>query len=189
MSIETLIKEIVFVNGIADKELSIPFTIYKAKYRRNEILTRYGQIENKGYFLTKGIIQCSIQKNGEDRITDFIFPGNFVTAYNSFVTDSPSDMEISAMSSCELEYFLKADVKKRYEDSLLANKLGRYIKEKILVEKLKREKELLTNSAEENYRELIRNRPEIVQNIPVNKIAKYLGIHPESLSRIRARIS
>ena len=139
-------------------------------------------------FLKKGIIQCSVQKDGEERIIDFVFPGNFVTAYNSFVLDSPSDIEVSVLSDCEVGYFLKADVKKRYEDSLIANQLGRYIKEKILVEKLTREKKFLTNSAEENYRELLKNRPEIIEHIPVHKIAKYLGIHAESLSRIRARV-
>lgn len=187
MKIETLIERLTDGNHDS-QELELPFPIYHETYARNFVLTRYGQIENKGYFLKKGIIQCSVQKDGEERIIDFVFPGNFVTAYNSFVLDSPSDIEVSVLSDCEVGYFLKADVKKRYEDSLIANQLGRYIKEKILVEKLTREKKFLTNSAEENYRELLKNRPEIIEHIPVHKIAKYLGIHAESLSRIRARV-
>ncbi|TXK07537.1 Crp/Fnr family transcriptional regulator [Flagellimonas aequoris] len=188
MDIETLIEQLAGENSDGDQDLGLPFPIHRASFPRNHVLTRYGQIETKGYFLRKGIVQCSVQKDGEERIIDFVFPGNFVTAYNSFVLDTPSDIEVSTLSECEVAYFFKADVKKRYEDSLIANKLGRYIKEKVLMEKLRKEKELLTNSAEENYRELLKNRPEVIENIPIHKIAKYLGIHPESLSRIRARV-
>lgn len=186
MGIESILKEIGRENNCSVEE--IPFSIHKIHLNQNEVLTNYGQIETKGYFLTKGIIQCSIIKNGNERITDFIFPDSFFAAFNSFVLDTPSEMKVMALTPCEAEYFIKSEVKKRQHDSLLANHLGRHIKEKIIVDKLLREKQLLTNSPEENYRELILNKPEVIEHIPVNKIAKYLGIHPESLSRIRARI-
>lgn len=188
MGIESILQEITNEQSNKDQQLYLPFTIHQAEFRRNEIITQYNQIETKGYFLLEGILQCSIQKNGSERIIDFIFPNSFISAYNSFIHDIPSDMEITALTPCKVEYFLKAEVKKSFDHSLIAHKLGRYIKEKIITEKLRKEKELLTNSPEENYLELVTNRPEIIENIPVNKIAKYLGIHPESLSRIRSRI-
>lgn len=55
--------------------------------------------------------------------------------------------------------------------------------------KTNREKDFLTKSATERYNELVNIRPELIQYIPVHQIAKYLGIEPESLSRIRKAIS
>lgn len=189
MDIDTKIKEILFKNNDFDLNPNLPFKTFRAKYKRNETLTHYGETERKGYFLINGIIEYSIQSNdGDERIIDFIFPGNLFAAYDSFISDSPSDIQTSTLTACDVLYFFKNDVKKHYDNSIVINKLGRYIKEKILLQRLKREKLLLTNTPEENYIELIENRPEIIENIPVYKIAKYLGIHPESLSRIRARL-
>lgn len=188
LNIEVFIREVVLRDTDVGQEAVLPFPTFGASYKRNQILTEYGQIEKRGYFLIDGIIQCSIQKDGEERIIDFIFPGNFVTAYNSFIQDVPSDIELLALSECKVEYLFKADIKERYKDSLIANQFGRYIKEKMVLEKLDKEKRLLSNTAEENYRDLLKNRPEIIEHISVNKIAKYLGIHPESLSRIRAKL-
>ncbi len=72
---------------------------------------------------------------------------------------------------------------------MLANKLGRIVAEHYYINKTKREKDFLTKSATERYLELVNTRPELVQQIPVHFIAKYLGIKPESLSRIRKEIS
>jgi hypothetical protein len=76
-----------------------------------------------------------------------------------------------------------------YKVSLLANQFGRIITETAFMERVKREKDFLSKSAEERYLELIERRPEVIQLIPGGRIAKYLGIHPESLSRIRKAIS
>jgi hypothetical protein len=81
------------------------------------------------------------------------------------------------------------DMTKAYEHSLLANQLGRIVTEQYYIRKTNREKDFLTKTATERYEELITNRPELIHDIPVNMIAKYLGIKPESLSRIRKEIS
>lgn len=52
-----------------------------------------------------------------------------------------------------------------------------------------REKDFLTKSAEQRYQALIAQRPDLIAQVPVHKIAKYLGIHPESLSRIRKQLA
>ncbi len=72
---------------------------------------------------------------------------------------------------------------------MVANQFGRHVTEHFFIQKLKRENDFLTKSAKEVYLNLISDRPEVIENIPVNKIAKYLGIDPESLSRIRAKTS
>jgi CRP-like cAMP-binding protein len=81
------------------------------------------------------------------------------------------------------------DMQKAYSHSLLANKLGRMAAEFYYIRKTQREKDFLTKSASERYLDLLHGRPELVQQIPIQMIAKYLGVTAESLSRIRKAIS
>jgi len=164
------------------------FPTYRKTIKKNEIITHFGQIERKAYFLISGIIESAIEKNGEIRIIDFVFPNNFICSYTSFLLQIPSEIQTKAITDCEIEYFFKEDLEEAYKTSIIANQFGRYVTEQFFISKLRRENDFLTKSAKEVYQKLITERPEIIQKIPLNKIAKYLGIHPESLSRIRAEI-
>lgn len=165
-----------------------PFPIYRKKLKKNEIITEFGQVESKAYLLIDGIIESSIEKDGDIRIIDFVFPNNFICSYTSFLTQIPSEIQTKAITDCEIEYFFKEDLENAYQKSIVANQFGRFVTEKFFISKLKRENDFLTKTAKEIYQNLLQERPEIVKEIPINKIAKYLGIHPESLSRIRAEI-
>ena len=157
-------------------------------FKKAEIITDYGQVERKLYFINSGFVQLSILHEGEERIIDFFFHDSFVCAYTSFLKQEPSDVRIMALSECQTEVILYSDLQAAYQTSLIANRLGRIMTEQIYIIKTKREKDFLTKSAQERYEELIATRPNILQFIPVNKIAKYLGVHPESLSRIRKSV-
>ena len=61
--------------------------------------------------------------------------------------------------------------------------------EQAYLRKVQREKDFLTKTAEERYNDLLKTHPDYIIQIPVNKIARYLGIHPESLSRIRKKLN
>jgi CRP-like cAMP-binding protein len=126
--------------------------------------------------------------NGEERILDFIFENNFFGAYTSLLTNQPSDVQLITLAKTKVEILDYNDLQNAYKTSLLANQLGRYVTERLYLNNTKREKDFLTKTAEQRYRELLEKRPDIISSIPVNKIAKYLGIHPESLSRIRKSI-
>lgn len=166
----------------------LPFPTYQRNIKKNEIITPFGGIEDKAHFLVEGIIESAIENNGEIKIIDFVFPYNFICSYTSFLMNSPSDIQTKALTDCKVEYILKSDLEKAYQNSIVANKFGKHVAEQFLIKKIKRENEFLTLSAEERYIDLINQSPEIIKSIPVHKIAKYLGIHPESLSRIRSKV-
>lgn len=166
----------------------LPFPTSRRSFKKNELITQFGQIERKAFFLREGIMESSILREGEIKIIDFVFPGNFICSYTSFLLQTHSEIQTKAITDCEVEFFTKDDLESAYKTSLEANQLGRHITELFLIKKLKREKDFLTKSAKERYINLMLESPEVIQQIPVNKIAKYLGIHPESLSRIRSEI-
>lgn len=157
-------------------------------FRKGAIITDYGQIERKLYFINGGLVQLTMLHDGEERIVEFFSGDNFVCAYTSFLRQEVSDVRITSLTDCKMEIIQYSDLQEAYRTSLLANKLGRLFTEQIYIIKTKREKDFLTKSAQERYKELIAARPDILKLVPVNKIAKYLGVHPESLSRIRKSI-
>lgn len=173
----------------SSEPIELPFRTWVTSISKGTVLTKFGQIERKGYFIWDGIILCAIEKDGQEKIIDIIMPNNFFCAYNSFISDEPSDIKIYALTNCKIEYMLKRDLQEAYHHSIVANKFARYLKENVLLKKVQREKDFLILTAEESYIQLLNENPEIVQYVPIKKIAQYLGIHPESLSRIRKRLT
>ena len=128
-------------------------------------------------------------RDGDQKILDFFFPGEFFCAYTSLLTQQPADVQLTALLPCTLEVLRRADLLAAYQTSLLANQLGRVATEQLYLRKVKREKEFLTRSAEERYADLLHQQPTLIEFLPVDKIARYLGIHPNSLSRIRRKLA
>jgi CRP-like cAMP-binding protein len=168
---------------------SFPVKLHEQQFKKGSVLTDYGQVERKVYFINNGLVQLAILHEGEERIIEFFSENNFVSSYTSFLRQEPSDCRLTALVNCEMEVLYHDELVKAYETSLLANKIGRIFTEKIYSLKTQREKDFLTKSAAERYADLIASRPDILKVVPVKKIAQYLGLHPESLSRIRKSIS
>lgn len=148
-------------------------------------ITREGDVERNLYFLLRGAVKVAVQKDGTERILDFWFPNSFFAAYSSFLTQTPSQVYIQTLLPTKVLAIKQHMVRHLYETSFIANSIGRTLTEILYRRKTQREIDLLTKSAVERYHDLLREHPEVVQNIPLRHIASYLGIHPESLSRIR----
>lgn len=180
-----------YIQRFVDKafiESELPFPTTNRKVSIGTILCDFGEIEDSVYFLIDGIIQVNIvNAKGDIRIVDFFFPESFFCSYTSFIQSAASDVQIIATTECKLEVVKKVDLLFAYENSLVANKLGRFETEKLYLKKVRREKDLITKTKEQIYIELIENNSAIIRCLPIDSIAKYLGIHPESLSRIRKK--
>ena len=182
-----------FFNTVLKTQISsdtgLPFPLKKLSLKKGAIITTYKQVENNIYFINKGIVEMTIKSYMSEKIIDFFFENEMVCGFTSFLTQHPTDVQIIALVNCELEMIDREDLMNAYETSLEANKFGRILTEQGYIRKSNREKNLLTKTAEELYAEMLKKNAEYISNIPVNKIAKYLGIHPESLSRIRKKLN
>jgi CRP-like cAMP-binding protein len=158
------------------------------KFPKGHVLVHAGKIEDNFYFLRHGIVEVTIPGKKE-WIYDFFFPNSVIGAYSSFLTGKPSRIAITAIEDCEVETYSWPALKKQYATSLGANQLGRFITEQIFLLRSKREIDFLSKSAEQRYEELMQSQPDLILKIPVHRIARYLGIHPESLSRIRKKMN
>jgi len=175
------------ING-SFREEDLPFTTQFQTVQKGHVFCDYQETGRNIYFLQSGIVQVNIENSRSDiRIVDFFFKDSFFGSYSSILESKPSDVQIVAATDCKVEVIFAEELFKAYETSLIANQLGRVETEKLYLKKVKREKEFLTLSAEERYINLISDNSEMISQLSIDSIAKYLGIHPESLSRIRSK--
>lgn len=181
-----------YINRYLGEDLTetdpLPCTTRVKAVTKGERLTGYGQQEQHMYFLISGLAQMSLLRQGEEKIVAFYFPGDFFGAYASFLTQQPSDSQVTVLAAGAVEMVRRDDLLAAYDTSLLANRLGRFLTEQQYLRKLQREKDFLDRSAEERYADLLARQPQLVTHLPVDSIARYLGMHPSSLSRIRRRL-
>ena len=186
MTIEAFIRK--NVSGYKSEDVVLPFEVEQKSISANDVITDYGDVENKMLLLSEGLVQISTLKGEEERILEFVFPGEFFGAYTSFLLQQPSDVQVTTLGKCRVSIIKREDLLRANEVSLISNHLSLHIAQQLFLSRAQREKDFLTRSAEERYKVLLEKDPVVVKLIPGNKIAKYLGIQAESLSRIRKSI-
>ncbi|MDR6569488.1 Crp/Fnr family transcriptional regulator [Chitinophaga ginsengisegetis] len=152
-------------------------------------LSEAGKTANAIYYIEEGVVRVYTLHDGKDISMDFAFPHNFTTSYASFITQKPAAVSLQAVTPVSGYACYYADLQQLYRTSHQAEKIGRLIAEQQYLRKYNRELSFLQYSAQERYTQLLHEHPEVVQHIPVKQIASYLGIEPESLSRIRKKRS
>lgn len=158
------------------------------EYENHEIILQQGQIEDCIYCICDGVARKYTVQSEKEYTFSFNFPVSFFSSYISFSNQKPSEMSIQAVTKVRLGAIHFDNMKKLYQQAPNASEIG--IKMLELAHQVNVEKEISqnTHTAEDNYRQLLKTHPELVQQIPGIYIASYLGITPESLSRIRKRI-
>jgi CRP-like cAMP-binding protein len=154
-------------------------------FHKGDFLIREGQVENYIYFLTKGGTRNYFIKDGKDFTVDFQFEGDFVTAYYSLITRTGSPVFIEALEETTAYAISIKFLNELYVKHHHVERIGRLIAEQQYVKRLRKEMDLLSQTAEERYAALLQRNPTLIQELSVRHLSSYLGIQPESLSRIR----
>jgi CRP-like cAMP-binding protein len=152
-------------------------------------LVEEGKVSNEIYFINKGLIRFYYNKDGED-ITGFIFTENlFASSYESFLRKSPSTQILETIEDCELLVLTYDGLQELYEKVPQINIFTRKIAEQRFLNAQQVLSSYILDSPEERYQKFLKQYPNIIQRVPLNIIASYLGITPVSLSRIRKRVT
>jgi CRP-like cAMP-binding protein len=169
------------------------FFMSKLKRRvisKKSVFLKVDTIENHISFIESGVVRLYIPKeNPEKEITfGFSFKDQFISAYDSFLTQKPSAYQLQALTETTILSISYSDLQDVYNTTLIGNLIGRLTAERLFLLKSKREQNLLNLSAEERYIKLFKERPELLQIIPLNYISSYIGVPAQALSRIRKRV-
>jgi CRP-like cAMP-binding protein len=160
------------------------------KFCKKELFIREGEVCNQLLFIHKGAFRYFILHEGNDLTKDFAIDNQnpFCTSFTSFITQKPSQIWIEALEDSIVWTWEEAYVSQLFQShpgwTLFAKKMS----ESLYVRKEKRELDFLKLSSEERYQQFLIDFPQFHQRIPQYLIASYLGLTPESLSRMRARI-
>lgn len=177
--------------GITPTELEILQNSCNLKYfNRGEYIMTTGQHCKHAFFILRGVVrQYTIDTKGKEHILLFAREGHFLANVESVHLSLPSsyfiqaleDTQVLLLSEVELEHL--GQIAPRFKE-LRTKMLHEYIQHQ-----QKRITQLQSDSAEERYLTFIRDYPEMMLRVPQIYIASYLGITPESLSRVRKSLA
>jgi len=161
--------------------------IYLETINKGEIYSERGKICRKLSFVLDGVFKVVRTNSNEDEfIQYFTTEGHFAVDIDSFTNKVPSQEYIKALTKCSV--ITITDVAfKLFEDRVVNfSRIISQLKEKALLEKYNLKSEMFVDDAQTKYNKLIERHPSIIQRIPQNQIASFLGITQYTLSRIKA---
>ena len=158
------------------------------KLRRREFFLQPHEVCKHVAFVKRGCLRYFYDAAGEERTGQFFFENSWYTDYESFLTGEPSSQAIQALEPTELCLLSKGALYELYERYPTFERFGRLMAENAYLGSRRNNVSLLTASPEERYLDLIQTRPKLLERVALRYIASYLGIQPESLSRIRKRL-
>lgn len=139
-------------------------------------------------FLEKGLLRAYRIIDGKDVTFFFFAPGEFAVDYESFLTESKSQLFFESLVDVNYTAFTKSRIKALYDLYPAFERVGRLMAEKAYLSATMRLKEFQAEPLEERYLKLLNHNPALFQQVPQYHIASYLGVSPQSLSRVRAKL-
>ena len=163
----------------------LPF-IESKNLKKNSYFLQEGQICESIAFINSGVlIYFKFLENGKEVTTDIAFKSDWVTDNQSRLTNLPSIINIKAIVPTEVLIIKNKDLLSLYERIPKIERLSRLLMEQSFIKFTQLSIDLQVLSARERYVKMLKEYPEIAQNVPLYHIANYLGIAPKSLSRLR----
>ena len=169
-----------------EKQLITELSMIKS-FKKGMVLLKEGKLSIDRYFVLKGCLRTYYLKDGEEKTTEFFTEFQALNP-PSAMDRSPSPYYISCVEDCVLLISNPdADVI-AFTRFPKFEMMCRVLTEKLIAKKQLEFDQFKTSSPEERYVQLLEARPELFQRVPLHQLASYLGITPQSLSRLRARL-
>ncbi|WP_177230419.1 Crp/Fnr family transcriptional regulator [Chitinophaga sp. CF118] len=169
------------------EELVDKYFIQKST-ERNEILVQAGSIARHLYFVIKGCLRIFLtNEDGIESTRFLIFEGRMGTAFPSFILKEPSVASIQSLEPSELLVLSYEDRELLYQNIPGWETMDRIEVEKEYIKAIRRIESLITTDSAERYHLLMKDNPEMIKRLPARIIADYLGISPETLSRLKSK--
>jgi len=172
-----------------DREAIKSFFVSK-RLRKRQYLLQEGDVCKHLTFVAKGLLRTyNVDDKGNEHMSIFGWEGWWISDFNSFLSGVPAVFNIDAIEDSELLMISLADYNALTLAVPIMDRYFRVLYQNSLVTKERRLMSAITHTAEEKYLELANSNPHIIERIPQNLIASYLGIAPETLSRIKKNLA
>ena len=178
------------VSLTAEEEALLKQYLTPKKIRKKQYLLQEGDVCKHSAFVEKGALRAYVlDEKGDEHITAFALEGWAISDLPSFMRQEPAALNIEALEDCELVLISKAA-----HDDLL-QKLPKYeTYMRIMVTNAyialqKRMTSMISLTLEERYKEFTQMNQHLSQRVPQHMIASFMGLSPETLSRVRSRLN
>lgn len=158
-------------------------------FKKGDILLIEGQVSRNSYFVIEGCIRKYYIIDGEERTTEFYVEDESVASLQSYKNKTPANHYFACIEDCRLAVLNYEKEQELFKRVPQYETLCRMSMENNFGEQQEVLAQFITSSPEERYKNLLKTRPDLLQRVPQYHLASYLGVKPESLSRIRKRLS
>lgn len=169
------------IKGITD-------TITIREFKKGTVLLREGEVSMEAYFVLDGCVRQYYLVDGEEKTNNFFTEGQWVVSITSISQQIPATHYMACCMDSVLVVGNREKEEGLYRQFPKLESVSRKVMEKIFAEQQEIMASYVTDTPEQRYLKLLKNRPDLFQHIPQYQLASYIGVKPESLSRIRKRI-
>ncbi|MFK7969047.1 MAG: Crp/Fnr family transcriptional regulator [Bacteroidia bacterium] len=159
------------------------------RFEAGEYFLQHGKVPREIAFIKKGLFRLFYLHEGKEVTNCFCKEHTVTGSYRSLITKSESDIAIQAIEPSELIILPYDALLKLYEQDLFWQQVGRLAAENEFVVTECHNRFLKDLSATERYMQILENEADLLQRVPLTYLSTYLQIAPETLSRIRNKIS
>ena len=161
---------------------------HATNFPKKSFLLQPGEKADKLYFIAQGLVMQRYLEAETGKAVSFHFEGDFVTSFESFLNNSPSEYCLQTLEDSTLLYWTLADYNFFLGTHPNAKLASLSFTQELFYREFKSKSRLISYTPEKLYRFILEKEPQLIQRVPLLYIAEYMGISNEHLSRIRKKI-
>ncbi len=175
---------------LSEKEIAaIDATMQMKVFKKGTTLLHEGQTSSEVYFVLDGVVRQYFLVEGQEKTTDFFVDEQWVVSLHNINPNKPSAHYLECCIDCTLLVGNSEKGEDLYKKFPNLETVSRKLMERVFTEQQEKIEAFAINTPTIRYENLLKSRQDLFQRIPQYQIASYIGVTPESLSRIRKRIS
>jgi CRP-like cAMP-binding protein len=187
---ETLISAIRQFIPLNEEETQVIEKLFQPKrLAEGEYFLEEGKICRHVGFIEKGLIRYYLNNEGQEKTIYFNQEGEFICNYQSFLPQKPSAVAMQALENTELQVISHEGLQTLYAQVRGGERFGRLAIEQVFLASSEQVRSLYSDPPAIRYQQFLDSYPKLVQRLQQYYIASYVGIKPQSLSRIRKRLT
>lgn len=188
--IKRLLDNIQSLITLDSAERDLVTSLFKERtYKKGEFFLSEGQICKQVGFVAGGLMRYYINHDGQEKTYSFSRENNYVCNYESFLPQRPSSKIIQALEDSDVLVISYDDLQLFYANVREGERFGRIAIEAVFIQLLQDLSSFYTETPELRYERFLKNHADLQQRVSQYHIASFVGVKPQSLSRIRKRIS
>ncbi|WP_276974848.1 Crp/Fnr family transcriptional regulator [Flavobacterium filum] len=192
MNILTLVAENInqIVGLTSDEKSRVEKEFTSVKITKGDLWIKEGEICDQVAFVQTGKLRVFYNDGSGNEVTCyFVTPDNFISSFTSFLTNTPTTENISAIEDSLIMIISKIKLESLSDEIPKIQIWRRIIAENLFITMEKRIAMLQSQSANERYEKMLKENPDIILSVPLQYTASFLGITPQHLSRLRKELA